>query len=421
MPFNTRGKSARGIPSFDITTDSFEDTRKVIKAFSDNLSKTFGTFLAPLGVGLAVGALYFNDILFNRELGCFPMLFVQGSWQSGKTEYMSMLMRMFGLEKSDIESLQDITSTVPVTRRLSYYSNVPIFYDEYRDNSPRIQQIVGTLRSAYDGSGRSLGVKGSFGVVSEIIRAPVMLAGEHIPTDEAFKSRLIPIQVREAWRKPEFHAEAVQTAIDSNRHLYNCIRFKTKETTKELIARIFDIKRRIKTAKPHLGERALKNYAIALGCYSYLVSNDDPVLFDSVIEGTGIQQLDRDTEEPDQQDPNVKRTLNEFIDIVELALESKRIITAISWYHIVETEDRVFIWITPLYEAYAETCRRQGQTPVNLQTILMHFRDSDCFIDSHIQHKMPVGETFKTTNKKCLVLRLSNLNSGVRNWIGGEM
>jgi hypothetical protein len=414
-PFDSGGTDViKHLPTL-IVSDN-EDTQEYVNQLCDVMVKNIGSYDVLLGLGLAFGSIYFRDIVSHTSLGCFPILFVYGSLKSGKTEYVSFLMRLFGLEKSDSESLPAITSTVPISRRLAYFSNIPVWWDEYRDNNPRVNAIVGVLRGAFDGSGRSIGVKGPRGVISERVQAPAFVSGEHLPSDEAFRSRLIPIHMRQSGKDHKLHKDVLRLSRNSSAHVFNLIKNKTPATTKRLIERIMSYKESIRLSRKDVqDERIIKNYAIALGCYSELANPEDELLPDHVMRGSGLNPLDYE-EEPDE-DQFATRSLIEFCDFVQEAIESKIIRSNVDWYHLCPDEDKVYIWLTPVYNAFAERySRTRNEKPPNIATVKNWFRDLACFVEGSKNHRIPTSDGLRSIVKKCLVLRYRNLSKKLVGW-----
>jgi len=414
MPIDSSDDALRHVPNLII---SDKDNFGLIKELCEKITLNIGNMDASLGVGLILGSIYFNEIISNEELGCFPILFVYGNHRSGKTEYVKFLMRMFGMDKSDAESLPSITSTVPISRRLAYYSCIPSWWDEYRNDNPRTQSVIGTLRSAYDGVGRSIGAKASKGVHYETVKSTVIISGEHLPNDEAFKSRLFPIHIVKSNRKIEYHKDVLRISAMSAAHTFNLVKDKNKESENKLINKILRFKDEISKARPEMDERTIKNYAIALGCYSCLVNPDDKIIPDHIINGNGIVPLDRDCFDEDE--PEMTQLLQEFADMVQSEIESGIIHKGVSWYHI--SDNNVYVWLTPIYEAYAERYRRvTGEKPPNVQTIKSQFKSFSFCLDTSVQHRVPNTEDPYGKNKKCVLFQLDKLPKVFRNWFSQE-
>lgn len=385
-----------------------------MKNLCDSMVENIGSLDVLFGLSLVFGSIYFRDIISNPMLSCFPILFVYGTKGSGKTEYLSFLTNIFGMNKSDIESLPSITSTVPISRRLSYFSCLPSWWDEFRNDNQRTNHIIGTLRSAYDGIGRSIGVKGTQGILSESVKGTVVISGEHLPIDEAFRSRIIPIRMKQSGKKIDLHEKVISLSATASSHLFNLIRNKDKKTTKELFDKIEQYTKNIRKARPDLDERTIKNYSISGGCYSTLINPSDNVFPDYIINGGCSESIDQSYGNESEQ--YFTQQLQEFVDLVEISILKKEL-SEITWYHIIEEEDVVYIWMPPLQDAFEKRYRMtKGSQAPGLKTIINHFKELSCFMESNIQHKIPDDATHKKSNLKCMTLKISKLPPQILNW-----
>lgn len=415
-PIVVAGSNIRGIPKIEITNDPVDKTKKLTEEFNRLLVENVGTWHASFGIALAIGSIYWRDLISCPQIGCYPIAFVHGAAKSGKTEYISKVMSMFGLEKTDIEGLEGVTSSVPITRKLSYYSCLPIFFDEFRDNIQKINSIVGVLRSAYDGSGRSLGAKGTKGIVSEQIRTSVFISGEHIPGDEAFCTRLIPIRISEKSRKVEYHAEARAAASRCSSHIYNIIRTKNAQTTEKLIKRIEHFINKIEKNNQLIDRRTAKNYAIMLGCFYEFVS-DDPVIDDYVTTGDFGNEFIV-TNEKDEDDISASAILD-FLNIVAVETRTNEKLKKLSWYQFDNDNQTVSVWIQPLITAYMEASKRSGGNPLNQKTIFRSLRELECFVESNVNVRIKEKESSERgTVRRCTIFNVNNIHPIILSWFG---
>lgn len=415
-PITIAGSNIRGIPKIELTQEPIDKTKKLTSEFCRLLIENVGNWNAAFGVALAIGSIYWRDLISCQSIGCYPMVFVHGAARSGKTEYLSKLMSMYGMEKTDIEGLEGITSSVPITRKMSYYSCIPIFFDEFRDNIQRISSIVGVLRSAYDGSGRSLGARGTRGLVSEQIRTSAIVSGEHIPSDEAFCSRLIPIKINEKQRKLEFHLAAKAAATRCSEHIYNLIKYKTKESANKLIEKINYYVSEIEKSNPSVDRRTAKNYAIMLGCFYELVS-DDPVIADYVMSSSFDQEMQVSAEK-DSDDPSASSIID-FLNTIAIESQVNEKLKKLSWFMFNNDNKTVSVWMNPLFQVYEESCRRMGKNPLNYKTILRSIRDLSCTIETCAVIKIKEKDsTERGTARRCVVFNVINLHPIIQSWFG---
>jgi len=392
-----------------------------MKNLCDSMVENIGSLDVLFGLSLTCGSIYFRDIISNPMLSCFPILFVYGTLRSGKTEYLSFLMNMFGMDKSDIESLPSITSTVPISRRLAYFSCLPCWWDEFRNDNQRTNQIMGTLRSAYDGVGRSIGVKGTQGILSESVKGTVIISGEHLPTDEALRSRIIPVRMKQSGKKIEFHKKVISLSSTASSHIFNLIKNKSHETIKELFEKIDWYSSEMRKSRKDLDERTIKNYSITGGFYSTLINPKDSVLPDYIINGGCADSFDQACIDVDE--PYFTQQLQDFVETVDKLIESKGELSKISWYHLIREEDIVYIWMSPLQSAFEKEYRMsRGNIAPDTRTIMNHFRELSCLVDSSKQHKIPdVNSQTASTNHKCMSLRISKMPVQIMNWFNREL
>ena len=156
-----------------------------------------------------------------------------------------------------------------------------------------------------------------------------------------------------------------------------------------------------------------------LGCYSTFIDPDDEVFPGYVIHGEGVVSIDKD--EFDEQDPFRTQLLDDFIDSAQVIIESGTM-KGISWYELDQENEKVYIWIVPLYEEYARRYRQiSGDSAPPVATVKNHFKDMSCFEGMNIQKKLKNDNKTTSVNKKCIVLGLDRLPLKMLGWFGGEM
>jgi hypothetical protein len=418
IPIELIGKDymSKNIPSLLIDSKH----KNTFREFNDVLVRNIGNPHASLALSLVVGASHYNDLVRKNIIGCFPIIFVYGALKSGKTELVSLLMHMWGLGKEDADSLPAITSTVPISRKLAYNSCIPSWWDEYRENMVQKNGILGAFRNAYDGVGRTLGAK-ERGIHYEPVRGPVIISGEHIPSDEALRSRFIPIRMFPQGKNVDLYPEVIRLSHGVSFALFEIIKERNSESVEKLISKILDYKDKISSGCERIDERTSKNYAIALGCYSHFINPDDEILPDMIINGGGINYMD--AEEVDSDDPYRTQVMDDFIDEVQSIIESKKINNSVSWYDLDVSSRKIYIWLTPIYDEYAIRKRMSsGQNPTDQRTILNHFKDMRCYLDCNYQKKLrPRGDSKSSVNKRCIVLSLDKIPKKLLGWFSDDM
>lgn len=144
-------------------------------------------------------AVFFMEEAFDMA-GCFPFLFLAGKTSSGKSHVASWLMRIFGVETEGIQAEQ--TTAVGLQRYLAYYSSLPVFVDEYRNND-KVTNKNGLIRNAYNRQMAVKGIKSDFGIRQAAVRGTMIITGQEGPRDNAIMTRCINIIVSATRRNPE--------------------------------------------------------------------------------------------------------------------------------------------------------------------------------------------------------------------------
>ncbi len=106
--------------------------------------------------------------------------------------------------------------------------------------------------------------------------------------------------------------------------------------------------------------------------------------------------------------------LDEFEKVIKSEIQNKRYkSTNLPWVHVIYKKDLVYMWIYPLYNLF-EVKYKFGTK--NRKFIQESIESLDCFIEDCKQHKIP-NIPNKPENRRCLVLKLSKLNSRINNWL----
>lgn len=130
----------------------------------------------------------FWDVVF-KKVCFFPYLFLFGAFGTGKTSLVEMLLRSFGHDNIGIP-LCNITP-VALSRTIASRNNSIFYLKEYTPEADSKYQSI--LLSAYDGSGRSTGIKSNDNKTKvSPPRSAIILDGNSLPTQNtAVLSRMI--------------------------------------------------------------------------------------------------------------------------------------------------------------------------------------------------------------------------------------
>jgi DNA primase catalytic core len=177
---------------------------EILEKFSDSM----GSNSARTALGWVAAVPFMEDIMFRWQ--SFPFLFLTGKYQSGKSTIMSWLMSFFYQDPKHFTVSE--TTNVAIQRYLSYYSCLPVFLDEYANES-KIKSKEPFFRSVYRRDSAGKGIRSEFGVREGEIRGTLAIAGETTPTDAALISRCIKISVSALER----HENHVNWFIDNKK------------------------------------------------------------------------------------------------------------------------------------------------------------------------------------------------------------
>lgn len=207
----------------------------------------------------------FWDVVFD-QVGFFPFLFLFGAYGTGKTTLVENLLRLFGKDFIGIP-LNNATQ-VGLSRTIASRNNSIFYLKEYTTETDEANQDL--LLTAYDGSGRSTGVKSNDNKtkVSQV-KSAIILDGNHLPTQKtAVLSRMVLLnfennQFSETQRKAFIELEQLQykgfgkvvTEIMGHReHFQKGFKKTFDENMKELREMV----------KADFAERTLKHVALLL-------------------------------------------------------------------------------------------------------------------------------------------------------------
>lgn len=215
----------------------------------------------------------------------FPILFFYGMRQSGKTTIMRWLCNFFG--KGDQIINLGISTRVGIQRALSYYSNLPVVGDDWRE--PDISNVYNQMfLGVY---GRQSGYKGQktpFGTRQAPIRGCLCLMGEHMVSDNGLQTRCVAFHISKEKRiKDRLHDMEAITERSPN-FVYNLLTKHYKKFKRDLVPNIK--KRVLVTKEKHnhkLDARVITNVAIFAEAYTTMFGTDNE--FENYVDMLTIQ------------------------------------------------------------------------------------------------------------------------------------
>lgn len=180
--------STRNIPMIDLETHIPKEEQ--LHAL-DLLDKAYGNTDVVEAVGWLI-ANAFSDKVVEAHNG-FPILFVTGRSGSGKSTLARHINCALNVNNTRADSFN--SSVVGMARMMAYYSNIPVWYDEYRENDRNIQYKTQFLKEAFERQGVSKGTKTAAVVQKAELFSTVILSGEDSPEDRGLLSRCFLIKL----------------------------------------------------------------------------------------------------------------------------------------------------------------------------------------------------------------------------------
>lgn len=177
-----------------------EDQRNaLIKSAIEALATNLGDLGMAISMFAWCWAGIYSDEIF-KEIGFFPPIYSWGRQGGGKTTINKWLLALFDLDGPGWNPVYQLNSGVSFSRKLSYYSSLPMCIDELRTERSIID-MYGTFRSWYNRGARTVSAKDTFGVRTQPIRSTVFFAGEDQFVDDATRTRCVHFRIPKQGRE----------------------------------------------------------------------------------------------------------------------------------------------------------------------------------------------------------------------------
>jgi 5S rRNA maturation endonuclease (ribonuclease M5) len=375
-------------------------TTKIVE-FANLLADNYGNPIVKLGLGLFVGSIYFKEMI--DTFGSFPIMFVHGKQQGGKTEYLGIMYRLLGLYRSFAHSLPNSPSVAGMSNRVSHFSHIPTWGDEYRKDL--CEKFEGFFRSAYDGAGRTLGTKRQGTNTQGNVNSSLILSGQELPTDEALLSRFVLIPIDKKYRKNELHSDVLRLA-DECMDFFPKIILEKKQKFGSLRDKIHYMKNLIISNNPKIGLREATNYGMALAMYCELI-NEDNELIDHITNN--ISELLVGSED-DKNSEFDSRTLKEMIDEMQEIIVERR---TPFWSHFDTNKAKIYIWFGPLYREWAKRRKMRNEKVPSDSQIYKEMKDEPWYLEHNKKVKA------EKEVRSCLVLDMNTVPESIKAWFPG--
>ncbi len=351
------------------TTISIKEIADYIKRLKQNL----GGYGAYLGVGFIIATIFSRPI-FN-EFGAFPIYFSHGKRESGKTTFCRWLMKFAGLQEPDGKDISETTQNY-IMRKINYYSSLPVWFDEYR-NERKVNQKDGYLRSAYNRLSAGKGVKESFGAKSYDVNSSLILSGEEAPRDSGLFSRLL--RQRHTANNLD---KSNYNELKNNSNKFSALTYflikNYKKHKEDLVENIKELKKTL--IKDNIEDRTALNYAIAAGSFYSIFRAENLMTKEHLQEFIEwIYSQCKDV----RQGVEESHILNQFWNDV-IILYDKKIIRDdhIKIYHN-NKKEFIALWFNGIFNEWEQDYRkRKGKQPFEKTTIKEDLQEEKYFYES---------------------------------------
>lgn len=360
----------------------------------ESIREIYNTKSIYLAVGWII-ATFFSEEVF-KQFGCFPILFISGRKESGKTTLGNWLMAMAGFSEASADSLPSATEA-GASRVLEWFNSLPYWLDEFR-NDAKISKWDGFFRNAYQRQPTTKGTLGSR-VRSHEINAGIILSGEETPQDAALLSRCLVIQLSKAPanRNVNYYGsiEKFRRAKLLSRLLVEVLRLRDK-LIPSILGSIEGMKERL--IKNGVGERIALNYAIPTAFFQDVFLANRP-------ESEGINFINYVLSEALQGESTKEseHMLNVFMeDLVTIQDDLKDYYMVFKNSKADKGNRRIALHWKTFYSKWVDFYRRKGNTQFKAGTLLSYIEEETYFIGKNVLKRL--GPSRKMT--RCLVLSL---------------
>ncbi len=351
------------------------------KELLDRLAYVIGREQALLCIGF-VSALPFMEEIFDRY-GCFPFLFFDGKRGSGKSSIAEWITSIGGIENPGRMAAD--TTPVAVQRYLAYYSCLPFFLDEYR-NEKKVLDKNGLFRNVYNRHSAGKGIKASFGIREGKIRGTLIFAGEDVPTDNALRTRCIEIYVSENQRKgkPDQFNWMMANKIKFSRLLYDILKRKHEITDEYLKALNVDVE--FLRSHKELDPRIAVNFAVITSALTAVLGiKDDQFTMWLINRATTAKQ-----------ESEKSHAVSEFLEGLVYLKHTEQIDD--TFYDYDQTENTIYLWYEGIYQKYAESAQRANRNLVfSKDGIRKYLKDEPYFRKAGVMTRLGKNQ------KRCMV------------------
>lgn len=343
----------------------------------EKIRDAVGGYQAYVAAGW-VAATILSTYIFD-EFKCFPVLFVHGKRESGKSTFMRWVMNFFGIETEGIGLAE--TSQNFIARALSYYSSLGVWFDEYR-NEPRVTSKDGFFRSAYNRQYSGKGTTTAFQTRGFEVNGTIAISGEELPRDNGLFTRCVILQMSAYRRSRKYYDWLNQNAHKFSGFTYYLIMewFYDETRVKKVIQNIRELKAAL--IARGISDRTAENWAICAGTFDAVVKQDDD--FIRWVEKT-CQEIRLTGEQ--------EHMLNQFWEDVSYLVAKGELggkhFCVDSGSQLGIDRDLLFVWFPAVYVEWAVHYKKKtGREPFSKTSILKNIKEEPYFVADNFQKKI---------------------------------
>lgn len=343
-----------------------------------------------LALGFVAMCAYLRELFPDVKS---PILYIGGEHQVGKNEFAAMIMEHFGMNDLSASNVKE--DSVPgMIRKMAYFSNIPVWADEYRAHEPECRRKESLLRSAFD---RVAATKGSLSYLMSAfpIRAPLIISGEAFTEDAALASRCARLYMSIKDR----HDEVLHELNDLRPYLSGIFFKFLKEKTP---SKVNGLREAIRTTahflKKHhnVDAREASVYAAMAECF-YQIYNPEDLNKDSEAFGQWLINKVSDQKQAKQQDSPLQGWIEALMGMVssgDLGLNHIR-------YD--QPKQYLYLWMSAIMDEWQVHAKRKGATPWPEGTLRHLIEQQSWFVMKN--HKTRINCTLRS----CHVLDASRM------------
>ena len=373
---NGTKEESLGIPAM-MTGLNEQEREELLQGFIENLSENLGNLGDALtAVAWAWSTVYCN--LLNKDIypKFFPFLYFYGRFGKGKSTLLKWIMTLFNMEDSGYSTLPQFNSGVSFTRKLAYYSTVPMCMDEIRADRTTTEKY-GTFRAWYDRAGRATGMREGAGVKEWPVRATLMFAGEAQFNDDATRARCIPIKVPRQGRETKKTYDWINGKSNQLRAIgYHWIVNYSKISKETLVKEFGEVSSILQ--KEGLSDRSARNWSLTAIFALRLVEKYFPTF--NYMEYLKIASA-RDSEL--QLEDSV---VTQFWEVIEGVNSMDN--SPITGTHIRTEKGKVYVWFTEVYRLFETVVPYSDRDKFSKRAILEILKEEPYFVSDQDRAKM---------------------------------